>query len=163
ELLGVGPAPGAGMSDTREPASVPLILAGELASAGGGVATAAAVAVAIAGEGSAVLAELGAPGRRPPTLLASAAARALEDCLRRARGEAGQALGLALGAAFAVLACALVMVTLGGAITGAGRIQRAADLAALSGARSLRDDVPALAAPERLGGGAGNPAHLDRA
>src|SRR5207247_1134362 len=42
------------------------------------------------------------------------------------------------------------------------RVQRAADLAALSGARSLRDDLPRLLAPERLTGGARNPSHLDR-
>ena len=39
---------------------------------------------------------------------------------------------------------------LGGALTGTARAQRAADLAALSGARSLRDDFPRLFAPPRL-------------
>jgi len=77
-------------------------------------------------------------------------------------GEAGQALILALGAAFATLACALALAAIGGALTGATRVQRAADLAALSGARSLRDDMARLLAPARLPGGAPNPAHLER-
>ncbi|HEY7150437.1 MAG TPA: transglycosylase SLT domain-containing protein [Solirubrobacterales bacterium] len=74
----------------------------------------------------------------------------------------GQALPLTLGAAFVVLFVAMVLVALGGAATGASRVQRAADLAALSGARSLRDDFPRLFAPARLADGAPNPRHLDK-
>ncbi|MDQ2940539.1 MAG: transglycosylase SLT domain-containing protein, partial [Actinomycetota bacterium] len=47
--------------------------------------------------------------------------------------------------------------------TGKGRLQRSADLAALSAARSMRDDMPRVTAPPRLPNGAPNPAHIDRA
>jgi hypothetical protein len=80
-----------------------------------------------------------------------------------ARGEAGQALPLALGAALVTLVVALALVAIGGAVSGAGRAQRMADLAALSAARSMRDDLPRLLAPARLAGGAPNPSHLGRA
>ena len=77
-------------------------------------------------------------------------------------GEAGQALPLVLGAALAVVFAALFLAALGGAITGKGRAQRAADLAALSAARSMRDDFDRLLAPARLASGAPNPAHLGK-
>jgi hypothetical protein len=48
--------------------------------------------------------------------------------------ERGQALFMVIAAAFVILFCAAVLTALGGAVTGAGRTQRAADLAALSGA-----------------------------
>ena len=76
--------------------------------------------------------------------------------------DRGQALLMVLGAAFAILFAASLLVALGGALTGAARAQRAADLVALSGARSLRDDFPRLFTPPRLPGGAPNPRHLDR-
>ena len=76
--------------------------------------------------------------------------------------ERGQALLMVLGAAFAILFAASLLVALGGALTGVARAQRAADLVALSGARSLRDDFPRLFTPSRLAGGAPNPRHLDR-
>jgi hypothetical protein len=76
--------------------------------------------------------------------------------------ESGQALILALGGALAVLAGALALVVLAGAVTGKGRVQRAADLAAISAARSLRDDLPKLLAPPTLSGGQPNPAHIDK-
>jgi hypothetical protein len=76
--------------------------------------------------------------------------------------ERGQALLMVVAAAFVILLCAGVLTALGGAVTGAGRTQRAADLAALSGARSLRDDFPRLFTPVRLPGGAPNPQHLDK-
>jgi hypothetical protein len=76
--------------------------------------------------------------------------------------EPGQALLMVLGAAFAILFAASLLVALGGALTGTARAQRAADLVALSGARSLRDDFPRLFTPSRLPGGAPNPRHLDR-
>ncbi len=88
-----------------------------------------------------------------------------ERMSRLARGlarDSGQALPAVVGAAVLVLVAALVMASLGGAITGAGRAQRAADLAALSAARSMRDDLPRLLAPPRLPGGASNPSHLSR-
>ncbi len=80
----------------------------------------------------------------------------------KATGEGGQALVMALGAAFALLFAAALLVALGGALAGTARAQRAADLIALSGARSLRDDFPRLFVPPRLPGGATNPLHLDR-
>jgi hypothetical protein len=76
--------------------------------------------------------------------------------------ESGQALILALGGALAVLAGALALVALAGAVSGKGRVQRAADLAAISAARSLRDDLPRLLAPPLLPGGRPNPEHLDK-
>src|SRR5258707_4041516 len=74
--------------------------------------------------------------------------------------EDGQALLLALGGAFALIAAALALVAIAGAVTGKGRAQRAADLAALSAARSMRDDVGRLLAPRALPGGGANPRHL---
>jgi hypothetical protein len=76
--------------------------------------------------------------------------------------ERGQALLMVLGAAFAILFAAALLAALGGALTGTARVQRAADLVALSGARSLRDDFPRLFTAPRLPGGALNPRHLDR-
>jgi hypothetical protein len=79
------------------------------------------------------------------------------------RREEGQALPLALGAAFALLALALALVAIAGAVTGKGRAQRAADLTAISAARSLRDDLPRLLSPARLPSGLANPLHLAKA
>jgi D-alanyl-D-alanine carboxypeptidase len=80
------------------------------------------------------------------------------DAVRPA--EAGQALPLALGGALAVVLVALALAAIGGAVGGAARAQRAADLSALSAGRSMRDDLPRLLAPARLPGGAPNPEHL---
>jgi soluble lytic murein transglycosylase-like protein len=77
--------------------------------------------------------------------------------------ESGQALILALGGALAVIAGALALVAIAGAITGKGRVQRAADLAAVSAARSLRDDLQRLLAPPRLASGLPNPDRLAKA
>jgi hypothetical protein len=44
-------------------------------------------------------------------------------------GQRGQAAILALGGAFVLVAAALALVAIAGAITGKGRAQRAADLA----------------------------------
>jgi len=78
----------------------------------------------------------------------------------RAREETGQALILALGAALALIAAALALVAISGAVTGKGRVQRAADLVAISAVRSMRDDLPELLSPPRLPNGAPNPSHL---
>jgi hypothetical protein len=78
------------------------------------------------------------------------------------RDECGQALLLALGGAFVLLAGALALVAIAGAVTGKGRVQRAADLAAISAARSMRDDLPRLLAPSALSNGLPNPAHIDK-
>jgi hypothetical protein len=81
----------------------------------------------------------------------------------RLLAETGQALPLVLGSLTALIACALVLVAFGGAVTGASRAQRAADLSALSAARSMRDDFDRLFAPARLPNGQLNPTHLGKA
>jgi hypothetical protein len=80
----------------------------------------------------------------------------------RVREEKGQVLLLALGGAFALLVAALALVAIAGAVTGKGRAQRAADLAAISAARSMRDDLPRLLAPPFLPNGLPNPAHIEK-
>jgi len=82
--------------------------------------------------------------------------------MKRFRTESGQALILALGGSFALLAAALALVAIAGAVTGKGRVQRAADLVAISAVRSMRDDLSRLLAPPRLAGGRPNPEHLDK-
>jgi Transglycosylase SLT domain/D-alanyl-D-alanine carboxypeptidase len=81
----------------------------------------------------------------------------------RGRSQSGQALILAIGGAFVLLAGALALVAIAGAVTGEGRAQRAADLAAISAVRSMRDDLPRLLAPAQLPNGLPNPIHLDKA
>jgi hypothetical protein len=81
----------------------------------------------------------------------------------RARSESGQALILALGGSLAIVAAALALVAIAGAMTGKGRAQRAADLVAISAVRSMRDDLPRLLAPPRLADGRPNPEHLGKA
>jgi hypothetical protein len=79
-----------------------------------------------------------------------------------AKEQDGQALPLALGGAFALIAAALALVAIAAAITGKGRVQRAADLAAISAARSMRDDLPRLLSPSRLPSGSPNPGHIEK-
>ena len=78
------------------------------------------------------------------------------------RREDGQVLPLALGGAFALIVAALALVAIAGAVTGKGRAQRAADLAAISAARSMRDDLPRLLAPPALPNGLPNPVHMEK-
>lgn len=78
------------------------------------------------------------------------------------RGEDGQALVLAVGGSFALIAAALALVAIAGAVTSKGRAQRAADLTAISAARSMRDDLPRLLSPARLPDGLPNPSHLEK-
>jgi hypothetical protein len=86
-----------------------------------------------------------------------------EERLPRLRsGERGQALLLGLGSGLVLVVAALALVAIAGAITGKGRAQRAADLAAISAARSMRDDLPRLLSPPTLPDGSPNPAHLDK-
>lgn len=80
----------------------------------------------------------------------------------RGRGESGQALILALGGALVLIAAALALVAIAGAVTGKGRVQRAADLGAISAVRSMRDDLPRLLAPPTLDNGRPNPEHIDK-
>jgi soluble lytic murein transglycosylase-like protein len=77
--------------------------------------------------------------------------------------QCGQALPLALGGALAIIAAALALVAIAGAVTGKGRLQRAADLAAISAARSMRDDLSRLLSPAALPSGLPNPLHLEKA
>jgi hypothetical protein len=83
--------------------------------------------------------------------------------MNRFREESGQALVLALGGSLFLLAAALALVAIAGAVTGKGRVQRAADLVAISAVRSMRDDLPRLLSPPRLGDGQPNPEHLRKA
>lgn len=100
--------------------------------------------------------------------LAGAASRAgrlrREGRDRRAQlaGEGGQATPLVLGAVFVLVAGAVVAVAIAGAITGKGQAQRAADLAALSAVRSMKDDLPRLLAPPTLPNGLPNPEHMPK-
>jgi hypothetical protein len=98
---------------------------------------------------------VGARPRRAP----AAAKRRTSPALA---GEAGQALPLALGGIFALVFCALLLAALGGAVTGTSRTQRTADLAALSAARSMRDDFERLFVSARRRNGVPNPAHLSK-
>jgi hypothetical protein len=77
--------------------------------------------------------------------------------------ESGQALILALGGALGLIAAALVLVAIAGAVTGKGRAQRAADLVAISAVRSMRDDLGRLLSPSRLADGRPNPNHIEKA
>jgi transglycosylase-like protein with SLT domain/D-alanyl-D-alanine carboxypeptidase-like protein len=79
---------------------------------------------------------------------------------RGREGERGQALPAVLGAGAILIMGALLLAAIGGAVTGKGRVQRAADLAAVSAVRSMRDDTPRLLEPATLPGGARNPRHL---
>jgi hypothetical protein len=80
----------------------------------------------------------------------------------RARDESGQALILALGGSLALIVAALALVAIAGAVTGKGRVQRAADLVAISAVRSMRDDLPRLLSPPRLTDGRPNPNHISK-
>jgi hypothetical protein len=70
---------------------------------------------------------------------------------------------LALGGCFILLAAAIALVAIAGAVTGKGRAQRAADLAAISAVRSMRDDLPDLLSPPLLPDGSPNPGHIAKA
>ncbi|MEK6276986.1 MAG: transglycosylase SLT domain-containing protein [Actinomycetota bacterium] len=78
-------------------------------------------------------------------------------------GAGGQALPAVVGAIAILMIGVLAVVSIAGALTGKGRLQRAADLAALSAARSMRDDLPRVTAPARLPDGSVNPARIGRA
>src|SRR4051794_30985005 len=80
----------------------------------------------------------------------------------RASDEGGQSLPLLLGVAFVLLLVAAILTAVGGAVAGAEGAQRGAALAALSAVRSMRDELPRLAAPSRLPDGRPTPRHLAR-
>jgi len=79
------------------------------------------------------------------------------------RRQEGQALILALGGSLVLIAIALALVAIAGAVTGKGRAQRAADLTAISAARSMRDDLGRLLSPPTRPNGTPNPRHLSKA
>ena len=87
-------------------------------------------------------------------------ARARRLAMRLLGDATGQALPLVLGLTLAVVVAGLFLALLGSAATSGARLQRAADLAAVSAARSMRDDHDRLFLPARLPSGRANPAHL---
>jgi hypothetical protein len=107
---------------------------------------------------SALAARRALAGVRPGGATSGLAARIARGLL----GEGGQALPAVLGAAVGLILVALLLAAIGGAVTGKARAQRAADLSALSAARSLRDDLNRLLAPPLLADGSPNPRHLPR-
>jgi hypothetical protein len=76
--------------------------------------------------------------------------------------QEGQALPGVLGLAIVVVALGLALAAFGGALTGKARAQRAADLAAVSAARVMRDDFDRLFVPATLPDGFRSPRHLSR-
>ena len=78
-------------------------------------------------------------------------------------GEAGQAALLTLGVLAALLAGVLILFGFGQALGARGKDQRAADLAAVSGAQVMRREYPRLFEPAFLDGGVPNPRHLSDA
>src|SRR3954452_16722170 len=80
----------------------------------------------------------------------------------RTRPEDGQALLLVVGILAAVLVGSLVLGGVAHAIGVRGDRQRAADLAALAGARALLDAYARVFAPAEIRGRP-NPDHLERA
>ncbi len=89
------------------------------------------------------------------------ARRALASARSLGRAD-GQAVPAVLGLIFAALVATLALVAIGGAVTAKGRAQRAADLAALSAARSMRDDLPRLFIPPVRADGTADPRHLSK-
>jgi hypothetical protein len=75
------------------------------------------------------------------------------------RGERGQASVLLVGALLAIVVGAIVLGALARGVGAHAASQRAADLAALAGARAMRDEYARLFEPAFLGGRP-NPAHL---
>ena len=67
-----------------------------------------------------------------------------------------------LGGVLVLLFSALLLAAFGGAVTGKSRAQRAADLVALSAARSMRDDFDRLFVAATRPDGSPNPAHLPK-
>jgi hypothetical protein len=79
------------------------------------------------------------------------------------REEAGQSLLLMLGLLAALLLGALVLAAFGQALGERGRHQKAADLAAISAAQTMRRLYARLFEPAHLESGAHNPRHLSKA
>ena len=79
------------------------------------------------------------------------------------RSQSGQALVLVVGAMAAIVTGALLLGALGRAYGAKSHAQRAADLAAISAARAMREAYPRLFEPAVLSGGVPNPRHLSPA
>jgi Transglycosylase SLT domain/D-alanyl-D-alanine carboxypeptidase/Putative Flp pilus-assembly TadE/G-like len=79
------------------------------------------------------------------------------------RAERGQTTVLLLGVLATLIAVSLVLAAFGQALGGRGRVQRVADLAAISGAHAMRDAYPRLFEPPMLRPGVPNPRHLSKA
>jgi hypothetical protein len=79
------------------------------------------------------------------------------------RGEAGQSLLLMLGLLAALMLGALVLAAFGQALGARGRHQKAADLAAITAAQTMRGLYARLFEPAYLESGARNPRHLSLA
>lgn len=82
--------------------------------------------------------------------------------ISRLGSRSGQATPLVLGGVFALILGAVALTAISGAVTGKAKAQRTADLAAMSAARSMKDDLPRLLAPPRLPNGLPNPAHMPK-
>jgi soluble lytic murein transglycosylase-like protein len=80
----------------------------------------------------------------------------------RARCESGQALVVMAGSALVLVFGLAVLGAFGRAMLDRGRHQRAADLAAISAARSMRDDFARLFEPARDARGRLNRRHLEK-
>jgi hypothetical protein len=78
------------------------------------------------------------------------------------RSQRGQVLILMVAAVFVLTLGVSVFGALGKALLGKGRYQRAADLAAVSAARAMRDDFSGLFEPPFDGTGRANPRHLEK-
>src|SRR5256885_1957739 len=76
--------------------------------------------------------------------------------------ERGQATVLVLVIAVVVSGGVLALAAMGNTLGARGRYQRVADLAAVSGARAMRDAYPRLFEAPDLRPGVPNPRHLDR-
>ncbi|MEA2439551.1 MAG: hypothetical protein QOH76_975 [Thermoleophilaceae bacterium] len=79
------------------------------------------------------------------------------------RAERGQASILLLGVVAAVVAGTLILAAFGQAYGARAQAQRVADLAAIAGAQSMRQNYSRLFEPPFLASGTPNPRHLDRA
>jgi D-alanyl-D-alanine dipeptidase len=86
---------------------------------------------------------------------------ATEDRVPSLRSEDGQVTILMLGVGLALLVGALILGAVARGIGVRSDEQRAADLAALAGARAMHDAYPGLFEPATLGRRA-NPAHIER-
>jgi hypothetical protein len=82
--------------------------------------------------------------------------------MRVTRDESGQALVLLIGAMAALVLGALILGASGQALGGRAHAQRAADLAAVSAARAMRDAYPRLFERATVRRGVPNPRHLSR-